>query len=185
MVQVSDTSIFVFLALFYTCFFGLMGLIPYNDVSITETEVSTSTIDLFFEDYTGYSYDNTTFTNEERYSEILTYVTERNCSTSYLSEDPCLSYINEGGFFKAYSCKTAIRIAYDEGVCGSEFSLITYSDEENEYNHFYSFLGRMFSNITGMPDIVVLLVFSPLLIIGGYWLIKFILNFIPFLGGGA
>jgi len=46
---------------------------------------------------------------------------------------------------------------------------------------FTTFLDNLFVNITGLPTMIIALVFSPLAIIGGYWLIMFIKGFIPFL----
>ena len=177
-----DTGIFIFLAIFYTIFFGLLGTIPYTDVSAEITELNNSDISQFLEDYSGYSTDNSSVVYSERYNEIKAYLEDRNCSLDYLTEEPCSSYIEEGGFFKSYTCKTAIRVAYAEGSCGANTLNVIYPDENNEYNPFYTFLGNISNNISGLPPIVNLIIFSPLLIIGGYWLVLFVLKFIPFVG---
>lgn len=44
-----------------------------------------------------------------------------------------------------------------------------------------NFINNIFVNVSGLPWIVNALVFSPLVLIGGYWLLMLIKAFIPFI----
>jgi len=102
----TENKLFIYLAIFYTVFFGLMGLIPQGDV--------------------GY-----TLGDEGNSSGVL---------------DTVADYLEDSGTFG-------------------------------------SFISNIFSNVSGLPVIVNTIIFAPITIIAVWWLIKFILNFIPFVGG--
>jgi hypothetical protein len=80
-------------------------------------------------------------------------------------------------------------IPYDDVTYTStdlhETSTFSFIEDYTDDNAFFDFLDNVTANVSGLPDIIITLVFSPFVIFAGYWIIKFLLNFIPLLGGGA
>lgn len=73
----------------------------------------------------------------------------------------------------------------DEENSTGVLSVVEDNVDENLIESIVSFIQRIFSTMSGLPDIIQGLIFAPLTLFGVYWLIKFALNFIPFLGGSS
>jgi len=83
---------------------------------------------------------------------------------------------------------TESDISYTLGSSANETGVLSVVEDNVDAGLFTSisnFINNIFSTMTGLPDIIQSLIFAPLILIAGYWLIKFVLQFIPFLGGGS
>ena len=73
----------------------------------------------------------------------------------------------------------------DEENSTGVLTIVENNVDEGLFSTVVSFIQNIFSTMSGLPAIIQALVFTPLGLFAVYWLIKFVLQFIPFLGGGS
>lgn len=108
----SDNKIFISLIIFYTVFFGLIGIFPQTGV---DTELD----------------------DDVEFNESV--------------DDTISSVAPSGGIF----------------------------------TQFIDVIGNIFTTVQGFPTVINILIFSPLGVLAIFWVVKFIIDVIPFIGGGS